>query len=661
MFRRAIAAIAAASVVLSGLIFGAAPVSAAITDESIDPVVWQPGATNLTTVKWTDSLSKTVLDLNKVVYVEVEWDWNATFTTGTTQSTTGGGSTFTCPEGIIFSSPGFASTGNPNCVILNNGAGRQKYVVLQDKDGSNFFTFAGGQEITVTFPDGVITSASVPKQYRWTVKSMVAIGTSSNFAYLYPYVPAADGTVPPPQPITLDFDGNGGTCSPDSVTGDQGTWSTALKADQCTNGTKKLAFFSTSPTAAIGAGNVLPGGPIYFLTDNRFYAIWQSEAPSPPTNVVATPGLNSVSVSWTASASDGGDPIRGYNVRFKAATDTNFSTFCNTNAATFQCAAALPATNTQYTFVVSAANQVGRAESAPSSPVSPYTIRNVTASRSDVLFGLGGTKVQANGAAPGLAGKTLNVQYKVGSAQEWTTLTNAAKVNAEAKFSWSRKFPASANKKVATVRFTYGTDSVSGTYAMSRGGEAGDLSAPRNIKANGELNKVTLTWNPPKFDGGAKIIGYTICAEFIGTLCRDAGPAGQSDFRNLVPGTSYSFTVAARTSAQTGPKGKANKKVKFTEASVRVVAREPGQITILAEGRGFPDINMVRLDVAIVPTTNQPRDRWRWAEIETLAGGSRFSKTVEAELGLSYDDQTIAVRLVTPLGSVYSKASRPPR
>lgn len=660
MFRRALAVIAATAVALGGLTFGAAPASAAITGESINPVEWQPGATNLTTVKWTDSLTKTGLDLNKVVYVEVEWDWNATFTTGTTQSTVSG-TTATCPGGITFSSPGFTFTGQPNCVFLNSGAGQQKYVVLQDLNGTNFFNYVGGQEITVTFPSGVIRASTVPKRYRWTVKSMVAINVSSNFAYLYPFVPAADGTVPAPPTIRLEINGNGGVCTPSFVEGEQGTWGTAPTADKCTNGSRRLAFFSTSPTAALGATNVAPGGPVYFLTANLLYAIWAADPPSPPTNVVATPGLNSVRVSWAPPASDGGAPILIYNVRYKATTDTNYRTFCNTNAATLQCTAAVPATNTQYTFIVSAANQVGRAEAAPSSPVSPYDFKDITASRDDVLFGLGGTKVDANGVAPGLAGRTLNVQFKVGSAAEWTTLTNAVKVNAKSNFSWSRKFPASANKRAVTVRFTYGTDAVSGTYVLPRGGRAGDLSAPRNIKANGELNKVTLTWDAPKFDGGAKIIGYTICAEYIGTLCRDVGPAGQGDFRNLLPGASYSFTVAARTAAKTGPKGKANKEVRFTEASVRITAREPGSVIILAEGRGFPDANTLRLEVAAVPSTNQPRDRWRWAEIRTLTGGSRFSKTVEAELGSSYDNQTIAVRLVTPLGSVYSKPSRPPR
>ena len=643
MFRRnASVSVASAAVVLAGLTFSAAPASAAVTGGTLTPTSWALGSSPEAVVTMTTSAAVTS------PFVIVDWDWSTNNwpANGQTQTVTAGTNSFTCNgTGITFASDVAWGTPATACTFENAGPnpGTRK-VTLTNAVSS------GTANLTVTFPAGSVTAgANRTMVGTWTLPNSVQVRASVT----------SDSTTPPP-PVTLEFDGNGGTCTPGSVTGEQGTWGTALTADKCTNGTKELAFFSTSPTAQIGAVNVAPGGPIFFLQDNRLYALWRSEVPSPPTNVVATPGQNAVTVSWTASASDGGDPIRGYSVRYKATTDANYRTFCITNPVTFQCTAALPATNTKYTFVVIASNQVGRSESVPSSPVSPYDLKDVTASRGDVLFGLGGTKVDANGAAPGLAGQALNVQYKVGSA-EWTTVTNGVKVNAESRFSWAKRFPASANKKVVTVRFTYGTDAVSGTYGLPRGGGAGDLSAPRNVKAKGELNRVALMWDPPKFDGGAKIVGYTICAKYIGTLCRDVGPAGQADFRNLLSGAEYSFTVAARTAAQTGPKANANKNIKFTEASVRIAAREPGRITILAEGKGFPNTNTIRLEVAPVPSTNQPRDRWRWAEVETLAGGSRFSKTVEAELGSFYDDQTIAVRLVTPLGSVYSKASRPPR
>lgn len=674
MIRRVSAALAAIAVVAGGLTFGAVPAGAAVSNASISPSVWQPSEQAQAVLTFDSSSASTGLSGSKMS-VEIGWGWvyqyanpqnlaNNTTSYTATHTVSAGVGTYTCATiGATFSSVGFATPpGNAasvKCQVSRSAANPSdpgQQVRLTNEAGSGFI-FAAPNTVTVTFPAPTITApAAGPASDTWRI---IDVGGGSGVT-VTTVVPGPDGSLPPsPPPVTLNFDGNGGTCSPSSVTGDQGTWGTALTADQCTNGAKKLAFFSTSPTAAIGATNVWPGGPIYFLEDNRLYAIWGSDPPSPPSNVVATPRLNSVTVSWSAAASDGGDPIRAYSVRYKATTDANYSNFCSTNAATFECSAALPATNTKYTFVVTAANQVGRAESAPSSPVSPYDFKDVTASRGDVLFGLGGTKVDANGSAPGLAGQALNVQYKVGSA-DWTTVANGVKVNAESRFSWSRKFPASVNKKVVTVRFTYGADAVSGTYVLPRGGGAGDLSEPRNIKATGELNKISLTWDAPKFDGGAKIIGYTMCAQGIGTLCRDVGATGRGEFRNLNPGIEYSFTVAARTASKAGPKGKANKKVTFTEASVRVLEREPGLVTTEVKGRGFKDRAKFRVEVAIVPTNGRPRDTWMWDEIRDFTADRSFAKAFGTELGSSYDDQTIAVRLVTPLGSVYSRAIRPP-
>lgn len=661
MLRRVLASLASIAVVLAGLTVGAVPANAAITGESIDPVVWQPGATNLTTVKWTDSLTKSGYDLNKVVYVEVEWDWNATFTTATTQSSVSG-QTATCPAGITFSSPGFTFTGLPNCVFLNSGAGQQKYVVLQDKDSTNRFDYAGGQEITVTFPDGVITASTVPKQYRWTVKSMVAIGTVSNFAYLYPYVPSADGTIPPPPPpITLDFDGNGGTCTPSSVTGNQGTWGTALTADQCTNGSRRLAFFSTSPTAAVGATNVRPGGPIYFLEANRLYAIWEFEKPSPVTDVVATSGLNLLKVTWKPPVSNGGDPINSYCIALRTETNANPFPRCVNSALPLEFTAALPATNSKYSFTVFARNAGGSSEPVASGPVSPYDIKGVTASRKDVLLGLGGTQVEARGDAPGLAGQTLTVEYKVGTGQ-WTTQANAVKVDAASKFRWSNKFPRSSNKNAVSVRFTYGSDAVVGPFVLNRGGEAGDLSAPRNIRVDNQVNKVTVTWDRPKFDGGATITGYTLCAApgggIGGRMCRsETGTEGT--FWNLNTRQTYTFTVSAKTAKREGPRGTYAKPVDPTEASIRGAARSFDQLTADVRGEGFKKNSRFRVEMAIPVPGENPRT-WNWDEVTSFKEGQdSFRNTLQIPLDASVRGERLMLRLVTPTGTVSSRTIRP--
>jgi hypothetical protein len=510
------------AVLAGGITFGAAPANAAITGESIDPVEWQPGATNLTTVKWTDSLTKTGLDLNKVVYVEVEWDWNATFTTGTTQSTVSG-TTATCPQGITFSSPGFTFTGQPNCVIRNSGAGQQKYVVLQDRDGSNLFDYAGGQEITVTFPSAVITASTVPKRYRWTVKSMAAINVSSNFAYLYPFVPSADGTVPAPPPIRLEINGNGGVCTPSFVEGEQGTWGTAPTADKCTFGSRQLIGFSTSPTLASGSVFVPPGGPVYFLTPNLLYAIWASTPASAPQDVVATAGVNEVNISWKAPADLGASSISNYLVQAKPSGRVCVtSTVRDQNPLT--CTMSLAATNTKYTFEVQALNGAGwGAKSAASNEVSPYNVvlGEVSRTQDRVLFIKTGSTLDLKGRAPGVPqGTVVTPQIKIGSGQ-WTSETrNLPKVGRDQSITWSKKLNKAVDNQPVQVRLTVLGASAEST-PVKVGARAGVPTAPRNVKVTitedriPAQRKLQVSWVASANDGGSPITSYEVSAQLF--------------------------------------------------------------------------------------------------------------------------------------------------
>lgn len=505
------------AVLAGGLTFGAAPANAAITGESIDPVEWQPGATNLTTVKWTDSLAKTGLDLNKVVYVEVEWEWNATFTTGTTQSTVSG-TTATCPQGITFSSPGFTFTGRPNCVILNSGAGQQKYVVLQDLDGSNRFDYAGGQEITVTFPSAVITASTVPQRYRWTVKSMVAINVSSNFAYLYPFVPSADGTAPAPPPIRLDINGNGGVCTPSFVEGEQGTWGTAPTADKCTFDSRRLIGFSTSPTLASGSVFVPPGGAVYFLTPNLLYAIWPSTPASAPQEVVATAGVNEVTITWKAPADLGASSISNYLVQANPS-----GRVCVTSTVRDQnplsCTMSLAATNTKYTFDVQALNAAGWGEkSAASNAVSPYNVvmGEVSRTQDRILFVKTGSTLSVKGRAPGIAqGTVVTPQIKIGSGQWVTETRDLPRVGRDQSISWSKKLKKSVNNQPVQVRLTVLGASVEST-PVKIGARAGVATAPRNVKVTfteariPSQRKVQVSWGASANDGGLPITSYEV-------------------------------------------------------------------------------------------------------------------------------------------------------
>ena len=698
MFRRAIAAVAASAVVLGGLTFGAVPAGAAITGSaSINPSVFEPGSSPEVLVTWTESSAAATTSPGNGAFadptggnylsVEVGWGWTfskrnptntavsytATWVPATAPAT---GGSYECRDGgttfASFASSGFGISSGTTLACLvrrsSNSSDNPGQQVVLSNTGSAHFTLTGNSSITVTFPASTVTApASGPASDTWRI---ISLGTTTNSSTLIANnqtttvrtnVPSPDGTIVTVPSVTIDFDGNGGTCSPAFVTGEQGTWGTALTADKCTNGSRQLAFFSTSPTAALGATNVRPGGPIYFLEPNRLYAIWAPDKPSPVTDVVATPGLNSVKVTWKAPVSDGGDPINSYCVALRTEQNPNPFPRCSSAAEPLERTVNLPATNSKYTFTVFARNSAGSSELVAGAPVSPYDIKGVTASRKDVLLGLGGTQVEARGDAPGLAGQSLNVEYKVGAGQ-WTTQANAVSVDAKSNFRWSKKFPRSSNKNAVTVRFSYGTDAVVGPLVLTRGGEAGDLSAPRNIKVDNRPNKINVTWDRPKFDGGATITGYTLCATpgdgIGGRICRsETGTEGI--FWNLNTRQTYTFTVSAKTSTREGPRGKYSKSVDPTDASIRGAARSFDELTADVRGAGFKENSRFRVEMAIpVPGVNS--DRWDWDQVTSFREDQEsFARSLRIPLDASVRGERLVLRLITPTGTVSSRFIRP--
>lgn len=685
------------AVLVGGLTFGAAPASAAISGAGIDPSTWAAGSSQQAVVEWAESTgSTTATDANsrrqysinsgssgEYISVEVGWGWTLQ---GRTNSGTiasyeaiwnNTASSYTCSgvgsPSVVFSSTGFGNSGgNVKCLVKRSTMGPTSpsgsssdpgQQVVLGNGSSSYFTLAAGSTVTVTFASGAVTAPALgPASDTWRIISLATstAPSTTQTTTVRTVVPGPDGEVPQPPPIIrLDINGNGGVCTPSFVEGEQGTWGKAPTADKCTFGSRQLQGFSTSPTLAPGSVFVPPGGSVYFLTDNLLYAIWTQSQASAPQDVVATAGLNSVKVTWKAPSDPGSSSITNY-----LAQATPSGKVCitrPTDANMLACDFNLPATNTKYAFKVQALNGAGWGPSSTeSAAVSPYDFRDITASRPNVLLGLGGSRVEASGSAPGLAGKAVNAEFKVGSAKAWTTQANAAAVNAQGKFSWSRKFGPSLNKQNVTVRFTYGADLVSGTYVLARGGQAGSLTAPRNIKVENVVNKIKVSWDPPKFDGGEKITGYTICAVpgRGGTTCRsETGTEGT--FWNLNTRQTYTITVSAKTAEREGPVGKSAKTVDPTEASISAIARRSDELTMDVRGKGFKKNSRFRVEVAsLVPGTKS--DNWAWDEVTSFREDEvSFRNTLRTPLDASLRGERLYLRLFTPTGTVYSRSIGP--
>ena len=111
----------------------------------------------------------------------------------------------------------------------------------------------------------------------------------------------------------------------------------------------------------------------------------------------------------------------------------------------------------------------------------------------------------------------------------------------------------------STFTFSLADGSAGGPITIRPGSQAtvqlGRPSAPQNVTATAGDGKVKVTWDPPAFDGGSPITGYTITASRNSSNVKASyGPDATSGaIRSLVNGKTYSVTVAAKNANGTGP------------------------------------------------------------------------------------------------------------
>ncbi|MEM4161381.1 MAG: fibronectin type III domain-containing protein, partial [Thermoplasmata archaeon] len=103
----------------------------------------------------------------------------------------------------------------------------------------------------------------------------------------------------------------------------------------------------------------------------REVGVVQRTPPSAPRNLVATLGLENVTLSWQLPLSDGGSPITKYRIyrgltsgteTFYAEVDANYTTFLDENVSTGQ----------PYYYQVSAVNEIGEGPKSNEASAVPY-------------------------------------------------------------------------------------------------------------------------------------------------------------------------------------------------------------------------------------------------------------------------------------------------
>jgi chitodextrinase len=176
---------------------------------------------------------------------------------------------------------------------------------------------------------------------------------------------------------------------------------------------------------------------------------------------------------------------------------------------------------------------------------------------------------------------------------------------------------------------------------------------PSNVDAQVFRDRAIVSWSASRNDGGAAEVGYSVTSTPPGAGCQTTETA--CTIRGLVPGTSYTFTVAATNTAGpsgavTSPRAKRaslpsgpvrNASAASRGSAVRVTWKAPAVLG------GVP---VLRYEVRSTPAGGTCETRSTSCDITGLTPGREYRFTVVARnaAGISRKVMTKAVRIPVP-------------
>ena len=262
--------------------------------------------------------------------------------------------------------------------------------------------------------------------------------------------------------------------------------------------------------------------------------------PSQPLGLRArADGPRSITLSWTAPASDNGARVTGYRVRARGPNDGNWITIVSntgSTATTYTHRNLRP--NTNYRYQVAAINSVGagawsleaRTSTHPDVPSAPVNLRATPIGTSQI--NLTWNPPRNNGGAPVLG---YRVEASSDGGRTWRIIRS--NTGSTVGFYAHRGLePASTRHYRVQAVNAAGLGAASNVARATT--EATVPGAPRDLAAEADgTSRIDLAWEPPATDGGASISGYRI----------EVSDDGGGSWNTLVANTRSARTAYAHT------------------------------------------------------------------------------------------------------------------
>lgn len=294
-------------------------------------------------------------------------------------------STTTATYTVVNTSPNIALAGIQDqsslpsgMTILNTSTCKPNIILpINDSCTISMQLVAGA---TATTLSATLKEHALPSADAVQLPITVVVGGAAPTQYTITSSAGANGTIAPNGATTVNSGDSLSFIATPALNYSVQTWTVDGSAVQTGGATHTLTNITANHTVAV-----------------TFYNTTIQTVPSAPTNVVATGGNASATISWSAPTNYNGPGVTGYTIISTVGSHT-----CTPSPATATVCTVTGLTNgAGYTFTVSATNSIGTGPLGYSSPVTPQAV--LSASPSNLALALSG------------ASRTITVRNNSGS------------------------------------------------------------------------------------------------------------------------------------------------------------------------------------------------------------------------------------------------------